>query len=310
MSDWSRPTRRYPGPPMTATTEDWLQDAAVLRDLLAKAGVDGEGPQPIHRWIRNLENVAHQRVLETAEHVAPAIQNLAMLADVYGARLLAWSARVLLARPEQVQIDNSLIARELAAADFTGKGEVLMPGGVGTFVVAARCVHLEEGSARLFGTGTTSQPDVRWLPKRGGEVVFERKDRAFVRASLEPASMLERILIQRALDACRQLPEMPDVVRIALVGAAAPAHVVDEIGPRFSSSIVGPFQDRATRGETVPDGAGALLMGFDVAPRAEQVTNMVRFSLPTEGTQAAWRALEEVFHEERLRASGALNVRE
>jgi hypothetical protein len=71
-----------------------------------------------------------------------------------------------------------------------------------------------------------------------------------------------------------------------------------------------PFRERYARGESIPDGVGLVLLGFDLGRRAEQLTSIVQFASPTDETQPAWRALEEVFKEERLRASGALDAEE
>jgi hypothetical protein len=166
-----------------------------LLELIAQHA-RGEGPQ------------------EVPDEAAPALWHRMLMLRRIARSIAALHGRAGILR----DVHQSFITKELAGTD-NRVAAFGMPRGVGTVCLAGRLIQASGGEMTILGEGASGAGhDIVWKPVTGGEVVIERKDRAWDPGATESFESRIRYVIGKVREAGPRLPRRAGVARVLTVG--------------------------------------------------------------------------------------------
>ncbi len=130
---------------------------------------------------------------------------------------LAWAIRALYGREGRVdRMDASFVRAEVLAADTKERdADRVLPGGIGTMMIAGRLVQAGGGSVSVYGNQVAGH-DIRWRTATGDLVLVERKDRPYEPGLSDTRKRRVRRVIEEVKKA--RIPGEPRACRVLSVG--------------------------------------------------------------------------------------------
>lgn len=283
-------------------------DAKTIEWFISEHDLEIPVGSPLARWLRTLRRsgvdgrIEPAGVMEQIEKSPAADINAdpvtrAAIADLYGAHTLAWCIRVLKAKrnADLITIDSSVVRHELLGLHHS-EARLPMPGATGTLYQAARLHQAGEGKMRICGKGSVGV-DIVWEPASGGQVVIERKDRAFEAAALDDDRKWLRFVEKNLLSAAPKLFEHRPAVRVISFGLVGNSTRTKQLQGVWKQCVLSLLESVSP--EHVPDAIYGAFNGYGVVNDQLDVADHGHFIevQRADGARPAdWDTIARVFH--------------